>query len=498
MPALSERTFGRFVVGAIALGFLALLILGVTGGFVLRETQRQTERVEHTYQVEIDLLRFESATERLAASRRGFLLSLDEAFVERLDLAIVEVEAMLDELAALTGDNPAQQALLAQLRVLHENHRADAERSVAQTRADPQADPRATFLAGIGAAPIVEIRALARQMIETERTLLDSRRAAQDRTNTLATIILALAGLGLVLVAAGTIYAIRRNLKELRASRHTLEGLNEMLEGAVAVRTADLQRANEEIQRFAYIVSHDLRSPLVNVMGFTAELDAAIPPMRQLVAELDAAEPGRVPAEVRLAVEEDMPEAIGFIRSSTQKMDRLINAILRLSREGRRVITPVELDLDAMLRSVVASLQHRLDEKDIAVEIEPDLPAIVSDEVAVEQILSNLVENAVKYGKPGEPGRIQVRGRTVGPRAIFEVEDNGRGIDPKDHERVFDLFRRSGAQDQPGEGIGLAHVRALAYRLGGTISCQSALGQGATFKLSMPLRYEARHEGKAA
>jgi signal transduction histidine kinase len=120
------------------------------------------------------------------------------------------------------------------------------------------------------------------------------------------------------------------------------------------------------------------------------------------------------------------------------------------------------------------------------VEIKTPLPDIVSDRVAVEQIFSNLVENAVKYLAKGRPGRITVRGRLQGDHVLFEVQDNGRGIDPKDHDRVFDLFRRSGAQDQPGEGIGLAHVRALAYRLGGLITCESALDQGATFRLSLP------------
>jgi signal transduction histidine kinase len=80
-----------------------------------------------------------------------------------------------------------------------------------------------------------------------------------------------------------------------------------------------------------------------------------------------------------------------------------------------------------------------------------------------------------------------VRGTANGFRANFEVEDNGRGVDPKDHDRIFDLFRRAGVQDQPGEGIGLAHVRALVHRLGGSIDCRSALDQGATFRISLPL-----------
>ncbi|RZM11781.1 MAG: ATP-binding protein, partial [Sphingomonas sp.] len=109
-----------------------------------------------------------------------------------------------------------------------------------------------------------------------------------------------------------------------------------------------------------------------------------------------------------------------------------------------------------------------------------------ADRLAIEQILSNLIENATKYLKPGRPGVITVSGHEERGRVLLSVADNGRGIDTRDHARVFDLFRRSGAQDQPGEGIGLAHVRALAYRLGGTIDLTSELGEGATFRLNLP------------
>ncbi|WP_404293774.1 ATP-binding protein [Microvirga sp. RSM25] len=87
---------------------------------------------------------------------------------------------------------------------------------------------------------------------------------------------------------------------------------------------------------------------------------------------------------------------------------------------------------------------------------------------------------------PLRPGRIAVRGRHLGANVIYEIEDNGRGIDPKDFERIFDLFRRSGVQDQQGEGIGLAHVRALVRRLGGTISVSSRLGEGSIFTVVLP------------
>jgi len=138
---------------------------------------------------------------------------------------------------------------------------------------------------------------------------------------------------------------------------------------------------------------------------------------------------------------------------------------------------------------VADALRHTIDERDVDLSIEPRLPHIVSDRLAVEQIVGNIIENAIKYMVPGRRGRIEVRGRLEGARAIFEIADNGRGIEPRDHERIFDLFRRSGQQDQPGEGIGLAHTRALAYRLGGTISVESELARGATFRINLPVAF---------
>ena len=176
-------------------------------------------------------------------------------------------------------------------------------------------------------------------------------------------------------------------------------------------------------------------------------------------------------------------------------MDRLINAILQLSRQGRRVLTPEPVDMTRVLQGVADNLQHRSGELGAEITVDVDLPPTVSDRLALEQIFSNLVENALKYLKPGRPGRIAISGHRNGARLVYEVTDNGRGIDPKDHERVFELFRRAGVQDQPGEGIGLAHVRALAYRLGGTVTCESALDQGATFRVSLPARLTA--EGPA-
>ena len=143
-----------------------------------------------------------------------------------------------------------------------------------------------------------------------------------------------------------------------------------------------------------------------------------------------------------------------------------------------------------LIEAIVTTVAHQAAEADAQIRIAA-LPAIVSDRLAVEQIFSNLIDNALKYLKPGVPGDIDVRGRTKLGFAIYEVSDNGRGIDAKDHQRIFDLFRRAGTQDKPGQGIGLAHVRALVRRLGGTMSVSSELGQGSTFTVTLPINWNA-------
>ena len=148
-----------------------------------------------------------------------------------------------------------------------------------------------------------------------------------------------------------------------------------------------------------------------------------------------------------------------------------------------------------LIEAIVTTVAHQAAEANAQIRIEP-LPAIVSDRLALEQIFSNLIDNALKYLKPGVPGDVTVRGRTKLGFAIFEIADNGRGIDPKDHQRIFDLFRRAGTQDKPGQGIGLAHVRTLVRRLGGTMSVSSELQGGSTFTITLPINWTVRNRNK--
>jgi len=271
-----------------------------------------------------------------------------------------------------------------------------------------------------------------------------------------------------------------------------LRDVNSELEASVAARTAELRAANEEIQKFAYIVSHDLRSPLVNIMGFTSELETLKGELFKTLAELRAERKNGVtpsmndgPGPEDQAIADDFDEALSFIKASITKMDRLINAVLTISREGNRTLRPEEIDMNALLATMSQAMAHQVQATGAEVDI-GTLPDIVSDRLALEQIFSNLLDNALKYLRDDEPGKIRVRGRSEGNRVIIEVEDNGRGIDERDQERVFELFRRAGRQDKPGEGMGLAHVRALVRRLGGVINLKSKQGKGSTFTVTLP------------
>ncbi len=274
-------------------------------------------------------------------------------------------------------------------------------------------------------------------------------------------------------------------LRESRERALRTEEETRRLASILAERVAELDAANEEIQRFANIVSHDLRAPLVNVMDFTSELEGAQDEIQRFYRAVQQANPSLISPETRAAIEADLPEAIGFIRSSTVKMDKLIGAILKLSREGRRVLASEPINMVQLLEAQRHSVAHQLHERGAELLIE-SVPDLTSDRLAVEQIFGNLIDNSVKYLHASRVGRIVVRGRDLGANLLYEVEDNGRGIDSKDFERIFDLFRRSGVQDQQGEGIGLAHVRALVRRLGGTISVSSRLGEGSTFTVILP------------
>jgi len=484
----------------LAAGLMVLTVISAGSVYLVNKAREDARWVVHTVESENQISFTQLQLRRAESAQRGFLLTMQPRFQTDFEEAASQLGPAITRLSQLVSDNPVQRRLLDQMVPLS-NQRIDEFRQTIELARMRRLDAAAKIVReDVGRDAMNHIYDLAGQMRAEEDRQFALRTADADRSQTLAASMTGI-GSGFVVVLAGiSIFLVRRSLRAREEAEAQLRDNNLNLEATIDERTADLREANDEIQRFAYIVSHDLRSPLVNIMGFTSELEELRGDIFRRIAALgrDAASASPLPAgDIEPVLDgedkqlsQDFAEALGFIKSSIAKMDRLISAILNLTREGRRDFEPVRIETRELIAGIVATVAHQAAEAEAQIRVEP-LPAIVSDRLALEQIFSNLIDNALKYLKPGVPGDISVRGRTKLGFAIFEIADNGRGIDPKDHQRIFDLFRRAGTQDKPGQGIGLAHVRTLVRRLGGTMSVASELHSGSTFTITLPINWTA-------
>ena len=506
--ATRRRAIGQILL--LAAGFLVLVAISAASVILVNKAREDSGWVVHTVEAQNQINALLLEVRRAESAARGYLLTLGPGFLEDHDRATATIIPNLEALAKLTADNPRQVENIGKLRTAVKTRLDQFTAEMEFVKQNQPAGAVALVREAAAGNTGSTIREVATAMRHEEDRLLVERTANADRSQKLAAMV-TIAGSGLVILLAGVSFClVRRSARARDDAEGQLRDNNLNLEVTVDARTADLREANDEIQRFAYIVSHDLRSPLVNIMGFTSELEELRGDIFKRIASLaraetvapalpdnatDTAEPALQGTDKQLS--QDFSEALGFIKSSIAKMDRLITAILNLTREGRREFEPVRIDTRELIEGIVATVAHQAAEAEAQIRIAP-LPDIVSDRLAMEQIFSNLIDNALKYLKPGVPGDISVRGRTKLGFAIFDIADNGRGIDPRDHQRIFDLFRRAGTQDKPGQGIGLAHVRALVRRLGGTMSVASELNQGSTFTITLPINWTATNRNKDA
>jgi len=293
-----------------------------------------------------------------------------------------------------------------------------------------------------------------------------------------AALAVVLSAFAIAVLTAVAVTLLRRSSRALRADFAAIDRANRDLERRLAERSANLQEANDEIQRVAEVIERDLRPPLSNIMGFTGELEA-------LRNDLLGRAEGTIESAATKALRQDYDGALWFIRSSVSKMDRLVGAVVDLAQIGRRDFKAEIVDLDRLVRTLAADFSNRAEKGGVRLSV-GKLPSIVSDRGALEQILANLLDNAVKFLRD-VPGHIAVTATETEAGMIeIAVTDNGRGIAAMDQPRIFDLFRRAGTPDRPGEGIGLAVARTLVRRLGGSIRVESELDRGSTFTVVLP------------
>lgn len=232
----------------------------------------------------------------------------------------------------------------------------------------------------------------------------------------------------------------------------------------------ELESRNAELERFTYTVSHDLKSPLITISGF----------LGHLMRDAEAGDIQRVRRDV------------DRIKAATQQMSRLLNELLDLSRIGRQVNPHQEFEMSALVEEALAIVSGRIEERGVEIVVEPGLPRATGDRQRLLEVVQNLVENGVKFMGEQNAPRIEIGSRTTDEGPVFFVRDNGIGIPPQYHEKVFGLFERLTTGTE-GTGIGLAIVQRIIELHKGRVWVESAGdGEGATFYFTLP---EADDEG---
>jgi signal transduction histidine kinase/PAS domain-containing protein len=241
---------------------------------------------------------------------------------------------------------------------------------------------------------------------------------------------------------------------------------------------------NRELESIIYVASHDLRSPLLNIQGFSRRIETAGAELDKLLATPGT--PTELQTSAHALLRERMNPSLGIVQGSVRKMDRLLNGLLRLSRLGRSAIRIEPLDMDRLVGSVLESLSFQIQEAGACFEV-GGLPTCCGDSVQMAQVFTNLIDNAIKYRDPARPLLVRINGEMRGAESIYCVEDNGIGISPDHCEKVWEVFHRLDP-DGPvgGEGLGLSIVMRILDRHDGRAWVEGTAGSGCRFFVALP------------
>jgi signal transduction histidine kinase len=246
---------------------------------------------------------------------------------------------------------------------------------------------------------------------------------------------------------------------------------------------ADLAEKTKELEQIIYTTSHDLRSPLVNIQGFTRELEESY---KKLHAVLNSETvPPKLKRRLASALDGDFPLAFQHILASSARMESLLSGLLKLSRMGRANLDIEKLDMSKLISEVISSLEFQIRETGATVEI-GELPPCCGDETQIYQVFSNLLGNALKFLDPKRRGVIIISGKKEKEQVVYCIKDNGIGIAEKDKDAIFDMFLKLNPDDKRGEGLGLTIVRKILDRHGGKVLVESEPGKGSKFYVSLP------------
>jgi signal transduction histidine kinase len=513
------------------LGFIGLV------SWMRRESAQALDWTVHTKDVIARVWKPMALMAQAHSAIRGYVITGDPAFVDEYEKAARGADDSVGTLRALVQDNPDQSERGRRIASIVDQLRSWLSEIIKQVRDGDRAEAIARVKSHTGQQIFAQLDEALTAFLNEEQRLDAIRQQAMDRSwrrfdATLAIgTVLAIASTATLAVLFGKGIAERlavltentrrlavgRELMPWRPGNDEIARLDDVFREMAATlhgaarkeresidllrrRSAEIDRVNRELaekqrenELFVYSVSHDLRSPLVNLQGFSKELGLVGDDLRAILAE------GAVPPEVRRRglelLDGEMAESTRYIQAAVTRMSAIIDALLRLSRAGRVEYRPQVVDLAAIVGRVVEALRATIAERRATIDVGP-LDPVWGDPTSVEQVFANLIGNAVQYLDPAQPGRVEV-GMVAAPpapqdsqaegRRVYYVKDNGLGIPEVYHGKVFTAFQRLHKDVASGEGIGLATVRRLVERHGGRVWFESAVGVGSTFYVALPV-----------
>lgn len=244
-------------------------------------------------------------------------------------------------------------------------------------------------------------------------------------------------------------------------------------------------RTNQELENYMYVTSHDLRSPLVNIQGFSQRLTKQNQEINHLINNCQFDTENR--EKLKELSEKKIPDSLHYILTNVAKMDKLINNLLHISRTGRLAMNIQVIDMNRMINNVLSIYNYQLTEMKADVKV-TDLHVCSGDENQLNQLFSNLIGNSIKYRCPERKLRIEINSKLNFNKVIYTVKDNGVGIEPRHLERIWDVFYRVDASDpNAGDGIGLSLAKRIVEKHKGKIWVESSINEGSTFYIELPV-----------
>lgn len=289
--------------------------------------------------------------------------------------------------------------------------------------------------------------------------------------------------LGLTCIVSLWSWTLKRQVK--RKTRE-LKGeliVRKKLEWERQTLTEQLQEKNKELEQIIFVSSHDLRSPLVNVQGFSKELNESIKGLNRILERASLEE--NIRKDINQLINEDISEAIYFIQGGISKMDGLLSALLKFSRSGRSALVIKPLNMDDVVKENLNSFKFQIKEQNVSIKVNP-LPACIADKAQINHVFSNLLDNALKFTEPSRQAEIELGGFSENGRSVYYVKDNGIGIAKEHQKKIFEIFYRLNPKQKEGQGLGMTIVKKVLSRMDGKVWIESDFDKGATFFFSLP------------